>query len=198
MEFNRESEVRELEKQFNDSIELQNFSTRDKKGEKPFNPFKVKYESTRDEKIYTVEQELTRLKEMQSKVLGIQETLEETIDKEVKKTREKEIRDIKNKYKVKILEIESLYREKEKRLKQEYENRIEKVMERLKEKAKETIRTRVNEEVEQVKKAVERRVLEQKLRDKAVIDKLSQMYIDLKEKYKREVQKIRTEKEEQK
>ncbi|KAI5189160.1 hypothetical protein NEMIN01_0326 [Nematocida minor] len=190
MEFNRESEVRELERQFNDSIELHDVGGKEKKREREFNPFKVKYESTRDEKIQTVEQELSRLKEMQSRVLGIQGTLGETIDKEVKKTKEKEVKEIKNKYRIRILEIEAMYREKEKEMKKEYEEKIEKIISKLKERAKEAIKNRVSEQVEEIKKSVEKKVLEVKLRDKAVIDKLSQMYIDLKEKYKRDIQKI--------
>lgn len=190
MEFNRESEVRELERQFNDSIDLEYVENKDKKRNKDFNPFKVKYESTRDEKLHTVEQELSRLKEIQTKVLGLQETLEGSIDKEAKKAKDKEIREIKNRYKIKILEIESMYREKERALKKDYEEKIQKVIVKLKERAKEAIKSKVSEEVEEIKKTIEKRVLEVKLRDKGVIDKLSQMYIDLKEKYKRDIQKL--------
>ncbi|KAH9386664.1 uncharacterized protein NEMAJ01_1560 [Nematocida major] len=189
MEFNRESEVRELERQFNDSIELCNVSDRGKKKERAFNPFKVKYES-RDEQIQNVEQELSRLKEMQSKVLGMQGTLEETMEKELKKSKEKEIKEIKGKYKARLLEMEVLYKEKERELRKEYDKRIEKVIEVLKERAKESIHLKVKEQVESIRRVFEKKVLEAKLRDKAVLDKLSQMYIDLKEKYKKDVQKI--------
>ncbi|KAI5127080.1 hypothetical protein NEPAR04_0751 [Nematocida parisii] len=190
MDFNRESEVRELERRFNDSIELCDNSSKDRKKARDAHPFRVKYESSRDEKIHNVEQELFRLKEMQSRVLGIQETIEETIEKEVKKSKEKEIKELKNKYKTRLLEIEALYKEKEKEIKRDYEQKMEKIIQKLKEKAKETIKLKVAEEVQELKKHLEKRVLEVKLRDKAVIDKLSQMYIDLKEKYKRDVQKI--------
>ncbi|KAI5159945.1 hypothetical protein NEAUS03_0732 [Nematocida ausubeli] len=190
MEFNRESEVRELERKFNDSIELCEVAQTEKTKGRAKNPFNVKYESTRDEKIHTVEQEMFRLKEMQSKVLGMQETLEGAFGKEAKKIKEKEIKDLRNKYKVRVLEIEAMYKEKEKELKREYDQKLEKVMQKLKEKVKETIKIKVAEEVQDIKKTVEKKVLEAKLRDKNVIDKLSQMYIDLKEKYKRDIQKI--------
>lgn len=196
MDFNQESEVRKLERHFKDSIDLGEIENKEKKN-KEFNPFKVKYESTRDEKIYTVEQELSRLKEIQNKVMGIQESLEGSIDKEARKVKDREIKEIKNKYKIKILEIESMYREKEKEIRKEYEDKLQKIIVRLKEKAREAIKSKVSEEVEEIRKKVEKKVLEVKLRDKAIIDKLSQMYIDLKEKYKRDVQKIDREIERQ-
>ncbi|OAG31991.1 hypothetical protein NEDG_00466 [Nematocida displodere] len=212
MEFGGESEVHHLAKKFKDSIELGKINTEETK-KKTFTPFRTKYENapshepfrtnpstslepfrTRYEntsnldKIHTVEQELFKLKDIQSQVLSMKETMEGTIEKEVKKAKEKEVRELRHQYKTRIRELEVLHKKKEESLKQEYEEKLHRVTTCLKDKIKEMVAAKVAAETDKARNLAEKKILEISLRDKAVIDKLSQMYIDLKEKYKRDIQ----------
>lgn len=190
MDFGEDSELHALTRKFRESIELGNINASDAKAKKGA-PFRTKYDSTANqEKIQTVEQELGKLRDLQSKVLSMQGTMEDTIHKEVQRTREKEIRDIRARYRQKMKELEAAYLKKETELREEYAEKLERVAAKLKEKARDTIVQKVAEEVGKAKKAANKRVLEIRLRDKAVIDKLSQMYIDLKDKYKKDIQGV--------
>lgn len=199
-----ESEVRGLVENFRDSIEL----TGEKKvTEEDKRPFDVKYDegskkrNTRQastasyssartqtaaqaNKLLAVEQELSKLKKIQGRVLGMQETMEETIQREVKKKKEQELAQIRAKYKEKVKEAEEAHRKKEEELKQEYKEKLARITQALKDKVKEKVAERIKQERRRVEKKAEKKILEAKIRNKAVIDKLSQMYIDLKEKYK--------------
>ncbi|KAI5185372.1 hypothetical protein NEHOM01_0787 [Nematocida homosporus] len=192
MDFRRNNEVHDLERQFKDSIEFTNIDTTPNKPKhREFTPFRTKYDSASQlSKIHTVEQELSRLKDLQSKVLDMQETLEETIDKEVQKTKDREIKELKAQYKLKIRDLEEQYHQRISTIKKEYEDKLIRTITKLKETARTAINTRVAEEVEKAQKAAERKLLEVQLRDKSVIDKLTKMYVDLKEKYKKDVQKL--------
>ncbi|KAI5191954.1 hypothetical protein NECID01_1722 [Nematocida sp. AWRm77] len=188
MDLGGDSELYALTKKFADSIELGNIHTEEGR-KKKFVPFKTKYESAANtEKIQTVEQELSRLKDLQSKVLSMQDTIGDTIHREVKRTREKEIKDIRVRYRQKLREMEGVFEKKAKEAKRAYEEKLERVVAKIKERAEEAIAQKIESEVERIKKEANKKVLEIKLRNKAVIDKLSQMYISLKEKYKKDVQ----------
>lgn len=199
-----ESEVRGLVENFRDSIELSGEKRTPGKDKRAFD---VKYEegskkrSTRQEpgashsstrlqtagqasKLLAVEQELSKLKKIQGRVLGMQETMEETIQREVRKKKEQELTQIRAKYKEKVKEVEEAHRKKEEQLKQEYKEKLARVAQALKDKVKEKVTERIKQERRKVEKKAEKKILEAKIRNKAVIDKLSQMYIDLKEKYK--------------
>ncbi|KAI5181698.1 hypothetical protein NEOKW01_1866 [Nematocida sp. AWRm80] len=211
MEFGEESDIKRLEKEFNDSIEYNEIGTGSKK-QKAFTPFRTKYDQSTNtlstqvaprnintqglgkhtkeysEKLMAVEKELSRLKEMQSKVLGIQESIEESI--ELKKSKDKELRDLKAKYKARIHELEQGYKSKEKELKQAYDEKTAHLVQTLKEKFKDILVKKVAEETEKLRKEASRKIFEIQLKNKTLIDKLSQMYMDLKQKYKQDIQKI--------
>jgi len=190
MDFDAESEIENLAKKFKDSVELTQIKAAETK-DKKFTPFRTKYESpSNTEKLQTVEQELSKLKELQSQVLTMQTTIEDTIEKEMKRTKEKEIKELRHRYRAKIRELESEYKRKEEQIRRDYEEKLGRVVEKIKERAKAAIQQRVNEEIEKIKKIAEKKILEMRLRDKTVIDKLSQMYVDLKEKYRKDIQKI--------
>ncbi|KAI5170865.1 hypothetical protein NEFER03_0324 [Nematocida sp. LUAm3] len=186
MEYEGNTEVHDLEKKFKDSIEF----TRIDEKKKEFHPFRQKYNQYEDPKDLFMDQEISKLRDLQSKVLDMQETIEERLEKETKKRREKDSVDQKTKYKEKLREVEEYYKKREERIKKEHEEKLLRIIEKLKEKARVLVQEKVAEETEKLKSSTEKKILEARIRDKTVIDKLSQMYISLKEKYKKDVQKI--------
>lgn len=195
LNFPGSAELHELEKSYAQKEEMERIEEAPGRGKKKaFTPFRTKYEAdSQAGKIHAVEQELNKLKEIQSRVLDMKETLEETIEREAKKAQEKETKEIKNKYRQRVKELEMHYLRKEEEMRKEYEDKLKRAIERLKEAAKHSIEAKVAERTEKIRKVIEGKALETRLRDKAVIEKLSQMYTNLKDMYKRDVQNLKPE-----
>lgn len=93
-------------------------------------------------------------------------------------------------YEERIRRMQKTWREKEDKMQREYRRRVEEIKARVKERVRVVMREVLEKERKRIKIAYERKMLEEKVKSKEVLRRLEEMYIKLKDKYKRDVLKI--------
>lgn len=153
-------------------------------------PFKVEYPDY-DERVKNVQMELDKLKILQRDVLAMKSKIEQTIERELAKSLERASAELRAKYRARLSEIQKTFRRKEGALKKVFEAKLAEFTNKLKAKAKEVVEQAAKREGERVRGIYERKLLEARVRNREVLDKVSKMYIDLREKYRTDIQGIK-------